>query len=74
MSMDRATESVKVLLTAGEKAQVEHDAALAGMTMSNYFRRAITMPPLQRGGAMPGSGRPKKADQSQQDQSPQAQA
>jgi hypothetical protein len=57
----KATSGVRVALTRDEFKAVKRRAGEASMTASGYFRWAVNLPALKRGGAMPGAGRPRKA-------------
>lgn len=58
--LERATESVVVMVSPSEKKQVYDSAGMLKLSVSQYFRQAVGLPMRKCGGAMPGAGRPRK--------------
>lgn len=51
---------VDVLLTPDEHAKLSARANAAGVSLAGLLRKGQGLPPLARGGAMPGAGRKPK--------------
>lgn len=56
-----ADEMLRIRVSRDEKAAVESRAAMQGLTVAGFLRQAVGLPVRQRGGAMPGAGRPRNA-------------
>lgn len=56
-----ASEMLRVRLRPGEMQKLETSAEAEDLTVSGYVRQAVGLPVLERGGKMPGAGRPRKS-------------
>lgn len=55
-----ADEMLRIRVSAEEKSAVEARAAARGLTVAGFLRQAVGLPARERGGAMPGAGRPRR--------------
>ena len=58
-----ADEMLRIRVSRDEKESVEARAATRGLTVAGFLRQAVGLPVRERGGAMPGAGRPRNERQ-----------
>lgn len=61
-----ASEMLRVRLRPGEMERLEARAEAEDLTVSGLVRQSVGLPVLERGGKMPGAGRPRKTTASVQ--------